>query len=117
MDKNKIIEILTSVRDGKLTVEEALEKVGLVLESEKSTSKVRVIIYNLEKESEIVKVNIPLRWVEWLVSAIPHEEGVMFNGVKISMDEFMSKLSDIKEGEVLEIEVPEKKIKIEFRFD
>ncbi|MGQ9707246.1 MAG: hypothetical protein ACUVWP_09705 [bacterium] len=114
MDRDKIIEILMSVRDRKLSVEEALENICSVLESEKSANKVRVRIYNLERKTELVKVNIPIKWVKWLVSAIPHNEGLIFNGVKISMDEFISKLDDIKEGEIIEVEVPEKKIKIEF---
>jgi hypothetical protein len=117
MDRDKIIEILASVRDGKLSVEEALESIGLTVEGDRTAGKIRLKIYNLEKGEEVVNISIPVRWVKWLITAIPHKEGLLFDKSTVSMDDLISKLSDMKEGETIDIEVPEKKIKIVFSLD
>jgi len=117
MDRDKIIEILASVRDGKLSVEEALESIGLTVEGDRKAGKIRLKIYNLEKGEEVVNISIPVRWVKWLVTAIPHKEGMILEGASVSIDDLISKLSDMKDGETIDIEVPEKKIKIVFSVD
>lgn len=112
MVKEGIIEVLKQVRDGNLSIGEALEKISSINEEDKKATKVRVTIINQDTGKETVNIVVPLRWAKWIISAIPHRDRLEFGDVKMTKEEFISNLEGIKGDGSMEIEFPEKKIRV-----
>jgi hypothetical protein len=111
--KEERIKILNMLQEGKISVEEAEQLLSTLSEpddeeiSEKERKKrkyLKILVYeppNLEKPK--VNVRVPFKLIKWGLRFAPKDGNINIGDKKFSQEEFDEMISDLTEGDIVEI--------------